>query len=338
MKVHIYTGLLKLIEKSGVGQAIHHQKTMLECSGVTVLDNWQEKADAIHINTVFPDSAIAALRAKLRGELVVYYGHSTEEDFMNSFKFSNLIAPLFRRWICFCYSLGDIIITPTPYSRKLLLSYGLKPPIYAISNGIDCSLFSYSKNRRAAFRRKYGLSDSQKVVISVGHLIARKGILDYIALSKTMPDVEFFWFGYTNPSLMEKKVLDAVLSSPANLHFPGFVSQEELMDGYSGADVFCFCSQEETEGIAVLEALSSSIPVVVRDIPVYEDWLIDSVNVYKAKSVDDFESRIKGIIHGSLPSLAEKGRKTAEERDIRRTGHQLCGLYQIQKYVSLYSN
>lgn len=338
MRVHIYSGFLKLIERSGVGQAIHHQKAMLEYSGVTVLENWHEKADAVHINTVFPDSVIAAIRAKLRGEIVIYYGHSTEEDFKNSFKFSNLLAPLFKHWICFCYSLGDIIITPTPYSRELLLSYGIKTPIYAISNGIDCSFFSYSENRRTAFRKKYGLSASQKVVISVGHLIERKGILDYIALAKAMPDVEFFWFGYTDPSLMEKKVLDAVLSSPHNLHFPGFITQEELRDGYSGADVFCFCSHEETEGIVVLEALSSSIPVIVRDIQVYEGWLTDSVNVYKAKSVDDFKNRIKGITDGKLPSLTEKGRQTAEERDTRRIGRELCVLYNVKKYISLYSS
>ena len=104
--------------------------------------DWSEKADAVHINTVLPDSVLAALRARARGEKVVYYGHSTMQDFRNSFVGSNLLAPLFRRWICFCYGLGDVVLTPTPYSQSLLESYRLKKPVYALSNGVDTRFFS----------------------------------------------------------------------------------------------------------------------------------------------------------------------------------------------------
>lgn len=81
MTVHLYTGSLGLVKKSGVGQAVLHQKAMLESAQVRVTQDWSEKADAVHINTVLPDSVLAALRAKARGEKVVYYGHSTMQDF-----------------------------------------------------------------------------------------------------------------------------------------------------------------------------------------------------------------------------------------------------------------
>ena len=45
------------------------------------------------------------------------------EDFRSSFKGSNALAPLFKRWITFCYGLGDVVLTPTEYSRRLLESY-----------------------------------------------------------------------------------------------------------------------------------------------------------------------------------------------------------------------
>ena len=53
------------------------------------------------------------------GRPVVYYGHSTMQDFRDSFVGSNLLAPLFGRWIRFCYDLGDVVITPTPYSQQI---------------------------------------------------------------------------------------------------------------------------------------------------------------------------------------------------------------------------
>ena len=46
--------------------------------------------------------------------------------FQNSFTGSNLIAPLFKKWIMKCYQTGDLILTPTNYSKSLLEGYGIK--------------------------------------------------------------------------------------------------------------------------------------------------------------------------------------------------------------------
>ncbi len=195
VKVRLYSGSLKLVEKSGVGQAIHHQQAMLESVGVPVTFRNEPDVDIVHINTVFPDSLAVVILAKLRRQKVIYYGHSTMEDFRNSFKCSNLLAPIFKRWTKLCYSMGDVIITPTEYSKQILLSYGICKPIHALSNGVDTDFFCFRPEYRGAFRRKYHLTEQEKAVISVGHYIERKGILDFIALARTMPTVRFFWFG-----------------------------------------------------------------------------------------------------------------------------------------------
>ena len=84
MKIYIYKGGLSLVAKSGVGSAIRHQEKMLRAAKVTVTDVWKE-ADIVQINTVLPDSPLVARRARRQGKKVVYYGHSTMEDFKNSF-------------------------------------------------------------------------------------------------------------------------------------------------------------------------------------------------------------------------------------------------------------
>ena len=176
MRVFIYNGGLRLVGKSGVGQAIFHQREMLRRARIETTHHWLQKAGAVHINTVLPDSVLAALAAKLLGRKVVYYGHSTMEDFRGSFRGSDKLAPLFRRWITFCYGLGDVVLTPTDYSRRLLEGYGLKPPVYSISNGVDTDFFAPDPSRRASFRRRWGLQEGERAVISVGHTIARKGL------------------------------------------------------------------------------------------------------------------------------------------------------------------
>ena len=308
MSVQLYSGSLSLVRKSGVGQAVAHQRKMLNQVGISVTDHAQRDTGIVHCNTVFPDSVLAALWAKLRGRKVVFYGHSTMEDFRNSFRGSNALAPLFRRWIKLCY--------------------GIRRPIYSLSNGIDTEFFSPDPARRAAFRAKYGLSETDKAVISVGHFIARKGLPEFVELARSMPSVRFFWFGYTRPELIPQEIRDAIASAPENLTFPGFVEQEELRDAYCGCDVFAFLSHEETEGIVVLEALACGIPTVVRDIPVYANWLTDGVSVYKAADPSGFADKVQGLLDGTLPSLAEGGLQVARERSMAATGEKLKAIYQ----------
>lgn len=323
MKVRLYQGSLKLVEKSGVGRAVHHQEAMLEAAGADVCKGRDRDADIVSINTVFPDSVAAAVAAKLRGQKVIYYGHSTMEDFRRSFKCSDLLAPLFRRWIMFCYSLGDLIITPTEYSRGLLTGYGIRKPIVAMSNGIDTGYFHPDKRCRASFRRRYGLDDNDRVVISVGHYIQRKGLPEFVELARKMPDVHFFWFGHTSLELVPRQIREAVENTPANVSFPGYVGREEMREAYCGCDLFSFMSHDETEGIVVLEALACGTPTIVRDIPVYAGWLRDGENVYKAENDEDFAVKAQAVLDRKLPSLSDAGRDTALERSFGNIAEKL---------------
>lgn len=328
MKVCLYGGCLKLVEKSGVGHAVLHQKKMLEDNGVEVSFRDTPDAELVHINTVFPDALCKALVSRLRGKKVVYYGHSTMEDFRHSFKGSNALAPLFKWWIKRCYNSGDVIVTPTEYSKSLLLSYGIRKPVFALSNGIDTDAFRFSEERRGRFREKYGLGEGEKAVLSVGHYIERKGILDFIALARRNPSIRFFWFGYTNLKLVPKTVQDAVAAASSNLIFPGYVDSNELRDAYCGCDLFAFMSYEETEGIVVLEALSCEIPTVIRDIPVYGGWLIQKINVYKASNNAEFQVALNGILSSEWRDLRKAERQVAEQRDVRQIGRQLLSVYE----------
>lgn len=333
MLITLYSGGLSLIQKSGVGRAILHQRAMLERIGFKTTNKFTKTASVVHINTVFPDSFAAAWLARKRHKKIIYYGHSTMEDFRNSFKGSNIFAPLFKWWIIRCYELGDVIITPTVYSKMLLKSYGIKTPIYNLSNGIDTDFFASSLTKRAAFRAKYHLLPSDKAIISVGHYIERKGILDFIELAHSMPNVHLFWFGYTNPKLVPGHIQTAIKNAPENLSFPGYIERDELRDAYCGCDLFTFFSYEETEGIVVLEALACGIPALVRDIPVYEGWLTDGKNIYKAKEFKQFVEKAAYILDGTLPDLTTCGLRIAQERNLTAVGEKLIKIYQNENIL-----
>lgn len=331
MKVYIYSELQKKIAKSGVGRAIYHQKKALSDCGVTLVDSLEE-ADVVHINTVLPNSWRLAKKVRKMGIPLVYHAHSTKEDFRNSYIGSNLVAGLFKRWIISCYTKGDVIITPSEYSKGLLKGYGIKNEIFAISNGID--LEDYKRNEKAGreFRQKYGFSDDDKVVVSAGLLIKRKGVHDFAEIARRLPQYKFIWFGSANLNLVGKEVRSAVKNAPDNLIFAGYVDKSALQAALSGSDLFLFPSYEETEGIVVLEALAMKIPALLRNIPVYDGWICScrgggGTNAYLANDLNEFVRLTEDILENRLPPLVENGYGVVCSRSFAQTGRQLAEAY-----------
>lgn len=329
MKVCLYFEGEKFISTSGIGRALKHQKAALASAGIEYTLDPDDEYDILHINTVGPTSLSVIAKARRRNKKVIYHAHSTEEDFRNSFVLSNQIAPVFKKMLMSLYPKADYIITPTPYSKTLLEGYGITLPIVAISNGIDLNRFHYDQEKIKAFRRYFSLKDDDKVIISVGLYFERKGILDFVEVAKSLPQYKFIWFGHTPLYSIPKKIRDVVMEThPQNVIFPGYVKGPVIEGAYAGADCFFFPSKEETEGIVVLEALASAQKVVLRDIPVYDPWLIHGVNCYKGKDNEEFIKLIKNSIENDQTEVTENGRYTAETRSIRDVGQQLKEVYE----------
>ena len=328
MKVLLYSEFEKINRKSGLGKAVKHQIKALEDNKIEYTLNPRCKDyDIIHINFYGPNSYRLAKKAKKMGKKVIYHAHSTEEDFRNSFIFSNQLAPLFKWWISKCYRLGDHIITPTEYSKSLLEKYNLGRPITAISNGIDMSFFKRNEEAGKKFRKDFGYKDSDKIVMALGLYLERKGILDFVEMAKRMPEYKFIWFGYSPLTFAPRKIKKAVKTKLDNLYFAGYQEPEIIRAAYSGCDVYVFPTLEETEGIPILEALTEKINTVVHDIPVF-DFLENGKDVYKAKNLGEYEEKIRGIIDGKLPSLIENGYKKVLDKEIKTTGKNLIGVYE----------
>jgi len=329
MKVLLYFEGESLISSSGIGRAMKHQQQALDCVGIEWTCDPNDDYDILHINTFGPNSLYMIKHARDMGRKVIYHAHSTEEDFRNSFVFSNAIAPMFKKHLVNVYSQADYIITPTVYSKRLLEGYGISQPIEAISNGIDLQRFVYDSEKVKAFRRYFSLNKQDKVVLCVGLFFERKGILDFVEVAKCLPEYKFIWFGAIHSLMIPTQIREIIQGKhPSNVIFPGYVKGSILEGAFSGSDVFFFPSYEETEGIVVLEALASHQNVIVRDIGVYDGWLVDGINCYKGKCNADFIKLICGVVEKDFPSLKEEGYKIAEQRSLAVVGEQLKDVYE----------
>ena len=330
MKILLYAEGLKTIGKSGLGKAIKHQMKALEDEHIEYTLNPKDDYDIIHINTWFLKSYFMAKKAKKKNKKVVYHAHSTEEDYKNGFIFAKQTSKLIKWWLIKCYSLGDVIVTPTLYSKKLLQGYkGLEnKKIYAISNGVELDFFYKNKKLGKDFRKKYGYTEDDKVIIGIGLYIERKGIVDFVELAKRMPEYKFIWFGYSPLAAATRPVRKAVNTKLDNLIFAGYVERDMIRAALNGCDLYLFPTFEETEGIPIIEAISCGTDAIIRDIPIFDDWLEDGKNVYKAKDVDDFEIKIKKFLNGELKSVADNAYPVALERSQDNIGKQLKQVYE----------
>ncbi len=329
MKIKLYVGNENTVKLSGIGKAFYHQQKALELNNIEYTTSVKDRDfDLVHINTPFVNSYFEAKKAKRQGKKVIIHAHSTEEDFKNSFMFSNALAPFYKKWLIKLYTQGDHIITPTPYSKKLLLSYGIEIPITPISNGIDLDRFKNSSEYEHQFVSDFKINPEDKIVISVGWVFERKGFDTFIEVAKKFPDVKFIWFGDVEKSAPTGNILKILRNLPDNVLMAGYVDSTTLIGAYSRCDVFFFPSREETEGIVVLEALACKCKnVLLRDIPVFDGWMQSGINCHMGSDLEDFIHQMNEIIYNDSNSLANAGYEVASQRNIKEVGKQLITVY-----------
>ena len=328
MRVLLYEQNAKMQKRSGIGRALKHQKRALELNGIETTFDPNDQYDFVHVNSSFAHTYRFVKKLQKKNIPVVVHGHSTYEDFRESFRLWKLIEPWFDRNLTRLYGVSNYIITPTNYSKKLIENYPCtKCPVEAISNGVILEEYAYNQKKVNKYREFFNIKDADKVVIGIGLLFKRKGLHDFIEIARKMPHIKFIWFGHLNKLLCTSEINKAIKNKPSNVYMPGYIDGDVIKGALQGADLCFFPSYEETEGIVVLEALASRIPLLIRDVPVYEDWLTDRVNCYKGKNNEEFINLIEEIVHNDNSKIIENGYKIAENRSIEKVGKQLIEAY-----------
>ncbi len=331
LKVLIYFEGENIIKKSGIGRAMRHQMEALTSAEVNFTTNKKDTFNLAHINTYGFNSKRLLRKCKRKNIPVIVHGHSTFEDFRNSYRAWQFLALFYNSWLKYMYSRADLIITPTLYSENLIKSYGYNVPVTNLSNGLNVEEYKPSEDKVKQFKEHFKITD-EKVIIGIGFLFERKGIRDFIEVARAFPDIKFIWFGHLPWILRQSKVNKAIRRKPNNVILPGYIANDIIKGAMQYAEMLFFPSNEETEGIVVLEGLASKIPVLIRDIGVYEDWLKDGKNAYKARNNQEFIEKIKYIIHNDNSQVIKNGYQTAKDRDLTIIGQRLKKIYEgVQK-------
>jgi glycosyltransferase involved in cell wall biosynthesis len=213
--------------------------------------------DLIDAHYYYPDGVAAALLAKWLGKPFVVTARGTDLNLIPQHRFARRLilqaAEQASASIGVCQALMDTLADMGADRSKL----------NTLRNGVDLERFV--PEDRAQARRRLGLQPAGPYLLSVGHLIERKGHHIAVEALSYLPGVKLLIAG-AGPEESALNALACRLGVADRVHWAGVVPQSELKWWYSAADVLALCSSREGWANVLLESMACGTPVVATNI------------------------------------------------------------------------
>ncbi len=223
--------------------------------------------DLVHVQTPFVAHYAGVRAARRNGVPVLATYHTLFEEYLAHYVplvpsswLKNLARGFSRRQ---CNAL-DAVIVPSVAIGARLAEYGVTIPRHILPTGV--SLNTPQDGARGWFRAKYGIDEQRPVALYVGRVAHEKNIgflLDVAEqMRETLPDMLLLIAG-DGPALPELRYSVGDRGLADSVQFIGYLDRAaELPACYAAADVFTFASRTETQGLVLLEAMATGLPVV----------------------------------------------------------------------------
>ena len=225
------------------------------------------KLDAIHSHHPFLLGHSAARRATDLNLPLVFTFHTRYRDYshyipmeqkMVKRQIDQVISDYMRR----CQH----IVVPSESMRQLLAEeYGVTEHVTSIPTGINTEPYRQADGEAVRQERGWG---EDKVLISIGRLAEEKNWTTLLAAAtqvmKKHPNVRLVLIGEGDErKSLEKQARKAGLTN--RVEFTGRLPFAKVPGYLKAADLFCFASVTETQGLVTIEAMAAGLPVVAVD-------------------------------------------------------------------------
>ena len=213
--------------------------------------------DLIDAHYYYPDGVAAGLLARWLGKPFVVTARGTDLNLISQYPIARKLilqtAAQARASIGVCQALMQSLQELGADASKL----------HTLRNGVDLQRFT--PEPRIAARRRLGLREEGHYLLSVGHLIERKGHHIAIEALADLPGVQLLVAG-DGPERAALKALASRLGVAQRVHWAGVVPQTELKWWYNAADALALCSSREGWANVLLEAMACGTPVIATNI------------------------------------------------------------------------
>lgn len=308
---------------------------MFAASAFRKLNSFPKSAgvDVIHANlplvpnfavpSGFGKTLVTTVHSTWKGEAEAIKGEpysrlNPNEKFMVSF---NWFLRIFEERML---EKSNKIIAVSEFTRRELHQYYRvkDQKIHVIHNGVDVNKFKPEDDKSRA-KQELGFKPDDIAILSVGRLYARKGLFTLIesmpAVVRKFPHAKFIVSGRGQSNEMKKLVIHAEkLGVRSNIVFTGYYPDAKLPRLYQAADVFAFSTFYENLPFAVLEALSTGLPVVTTNVGGIPEMIENGKNGFLVQPFDSRELADRILYYLEHPQtateMASSARKIIEER------------------------
>ncbi|HHW82793.1 MAG TPA: glycosyltransferase family 4 protein [Actinomycetales bacterium] len=294
---------------------------------VEVVVNGNGPADVLHVQTMGPYVIRKLLSRKYKAKVVSV--HVVPASLVGSLRGARLWSPLAWPYLRAVYGMGDVMLACSRNVAEDLGRMRLKG-YQTFYNSIDMSEYATSPEERAAARAALGIGKDEFVVVGNGQVQPRKRVDVLADYARANPEVRVFWVGGITFKKLGAEYSDMnelIETVPQNMTVTGVIDIADVKQYYQAADAFVLPSEQENHPMCVLEAAGAGLPIVLRDIPNYEDTF--GTDVLLAGSDEEFGTlidRLRAEPHLRAEYAAGSGR-IAERFDSGAAAERLVTLY-----------
>jgi glycosyltransferase involved in cell wall biosynthesis len=227
---------------------------------------------------------------------------------------------------------ADLVVVPSAALATRLAAEGVRRRIEVVPTGVDLERFQPGDS--VAARRALGLPVDRPFLVYVGRLDREKNLgflLDAFAtIAAQHPTVELRLVGRGTQE-NDLRSHAARLGIASRVRFAGGVPPSEVVCHYQAGDLFVFASTTETQGLAVLEAMATGLPVVAIRATGVEEAVVDGVSgLLVPEDQVAFADAALSILHdpGLRAKLAAGGRDAAQALSAQSLAVRLASLYE----------
>ncbi|MBS1197889.1 MAG: glycosyltransferase family 4 protein [Proteobacteria bacterium] len=226
-----------------------------------------EDCDIIHTHTPFVAHYAGLSAARRLGLPIITTYHTLFEEYLQHY--APFIPAGMLRWQTRAWSRRqcnalDAIVVPSQAMQRRLEDYGVSTPMHILPTGIPLQQFAAGNG--AAFRARHDIAADRPVALYVGRVAHEKNIPMLLQAMQTVrqqiPHALLLITG-NGPAVEDLQKQAQQLGVTENTRFLGYLDrQQELPDCYAAANIFVFASRTETQGLVLLEAMASGLPVM----------------------------------------------------------------------------
>lgn len=255
-----------------------------------------KRPDILHIHAIGP--MIMTPLARLLGLKVIVTNHGPDYDRQKWGKLAKSILKL-GEYLGTKFA-NEVIVISEVINTILKTKYN-RNDAHLIYNGVNLPSIA----KQDDYIQSIGI-ERNKYIIGIGRFVKEKGFLDLIkAYSQFKTDVKLVLVGDADHETIYSKNLKKE-AKKAGVILTGFIRGEKLNQIFSHALLFCMPSYHEGLPIALLEAMSYNLNVLVSDIPANLEVPLNKGDYFEVGNISKLTKKLNNkIMHPEIPDFTQ---------------------------------